>query len=324
MWAFILFFINQHYNSNLTFNIKDAVVTILCLVFFSYALTASLRYYRPSTKDWYYLIIWIMSFTFVWHYVNMFIIKWVADGQLNYLNQSAPLKFVFGALMFSCFVLIGLLWNYLNDKQEEINRKIKLEQIAREAELNNLRQQLQPHFLFNSLNSINALTLSNPEQAREMISKLSDFLRGTLKKEQAKLISLQEELAHIALYLDIEKVRFGYRLNTIVDVSADVVNCTLPPLILQPAIENAIKFGLYDTIDPITIQVKCYKEDNNLKIDVINPFDPLTSIKPHGTGFGLKAIARRLSLIFNRSDLLQISKSENIFKTSLIIPQLHD
>ncbi len=99
--------------------------------------------------------------------------------------------------------------------KRKLNKEaLQLRQLAKDAELYKLRQQLQPHFLFNSLNSISALVTSRPEQARKMIQQLSDFLRGTLKKEENQWITLEEELQHLELYLDIEKVRFGHRLHT--------------------------------------------------------------------------------------------------------------
>src|SRR5690606_14447843 len=122
------------------------------------------------------------------------------------------------------------------------------QELAREAELSKLRQQLQPHFLFNSLNSISALAGTRPEEARKMIHQLSDFFRSTLKKESQKLIPFSEELEHLTLYLEIEKVRFGHRLRTDVTCSNEALMYRIPPLLLQPIVENAIKFGLYDTL----------------------------------------------------------------------------
>ena len=119
--------------------------------------------------------------------------------------------------------------------------------MAKESELFKLRQQLQPHFLFNSLNSINALIGNRPDEARKMVQQLSDFLRGTIKKEETQWVTLQEEMQYLQLYLDIEKVRFGNRLSTAIEIGEDVSEMTLPALILQPIVENAIKFGLYDT-----------------------------------------------------------------------------
>ena len=108
---------------------------------------------------------------------------------------------------------MSLLWFSQKEEKNINERKIDAERLTKEAELFKLRQQLQPHFLFNSLNSINALISVQPEQARKMIQQLSDFLRGTLKKEDQQWVNLSEELQYLQLYLDIEKVRFGHRLS---------------------------------------------------------------------------------------------------------------
>ena len=207
-------------------------------------------------------------------------------------------------------------------EQHEMNeRKTEAEKLAREAELFKLRQQLQPHFLFNSLNSINALIGSRPEEARKMVQQLSDFLRGTIKKEETQWVSLREELQYLQLYLDIEKVRFGNRLATEIEIDEGTELLRLPALLLQPVVENAIKFGLYDTTGDTIIRLYAALEENNLVIRVLNPFDPETSSPQQGTGFGLKSIQRRLYLLFARTDLLTTNAKENIFTTIVKIPQ---
>jgi LytS/YehU family sensor histidine kinase len=184
-----------------------------------------------------------------------------------------------------------------------------------------LRQQLQPHFLFNSLNSISALITIQPAQARKMIQQLSDFLRGTLKREDNQWISLEDELQHLQLYLDIEKVRFGHRLNTTMIKEETTGKLQLPSMLLQPLVENAIKFGLYDTTEPVTISVVAAQENNYLVITIQNPFDPETSSPKQGTGFGLSSVQRRLYLLFARNDLLHTRHTDNQFTTVIKIPQ---
>jgi LytS/YehU family sensor histidine kinase len=184
-----------------------------------------------------------------------------------------------------------------------------------------LRQQLQPHFLFNSLNSINALIGSRPEEARKMVQQLSDFLRGTIKKEETQWVTLHEEIQYLQLYLDIEKVRFGNRLATQIETDESAQSLKLPALLLQPIVENAIKFGLYDTTGETLIRMHSKKEGNDLVITVLNPYDPETASPRQGTGFGLKSVQRRLYLLFARTDLLTTEAKDNIFTTLVRIPQ---
>jgi LytS/YehU family sensor histidine kinase len=134
------------------------------------------------------------------------------------------------------------------------------------------------------------------------------------------MVTLQEELHHLNLYLEIEKVRFGHRLNTIIEQDATSLILSLPSLLLQPIVENSIKFGLYDTIGAITIKLEAKAVDNHLLIKVNNPFDSKTT-QPKGTGFGLNSVQRRLYLLYARNDLLSTEMNENTFTTTIKIPQ---
>jgi LytS/YehU family sensor histidine kinase len=221
--------------------------------------------------------------------------------------------------------MLSILWFTQEEQSQVLHRRTEAEKLTRDAELFKLRQQLQPHFLFNSLNSISALAGSQPEKARHMIQQLSDFLRGTLRKEEQQWMPLKEELHYLELYLDIEKVRFGHRLQTITNYEENILDFSVPAMLLQPVVENAIKFGLYDTIDAVTISIDAHADSNKqLVITISNPFDPETTSAPVGTGFGLSSIQRRLFLLFARTDLLQTKTDNNIFTTILIIPQLND
>jgi LytS/YehU family sensor histidine kinase len=243
---------------------------------------------------------------------------------MHSLSQSSYIRFAIGLLMIGCCTVLSLLWFTQRDQQADMQRKQDMERLAREAELNKLRQQLQPHFLFNSLNSISALTGSQPEKARHMIQQLSDFLRGTLKKEQQQWTTFEEELQYLQLYLDIEKVRFGYRLQTNIETEESTLQMRLPSMLLQPLVENAIKFGLYDTIGEVTIFISAKKINELLEVSVQNPFDESTSAPVKGTGFGLSSIRRRLFLLFGRNDLLQIKQAQQQFITIISIPQQHE
>jgi len=147
------------------------------------------------------------------------------------------------------------------------------------------------------------------------------FLRGTVKKESNQLVPLQDEFNHLQLYLDIEKVRFGHRLIAEVKAGPDALTMKLPSLLLQPVLENAIKFGLYDTVGEVVITVEGKTEQNNLIVEIKNPFDPTSAPLKPGTGFGLNSIQRRLALLFYRNDLLTTQQNENTFTTTIKIPQ---
>jgi LytS/YehU family sensor histidine kinase len=238
------------------------------------------------------------------------------------LRHTMVLRYAVAFLMIACNTLLSLLWYTQKEQEEDNERRADTQKLARDAELNKLRQQLQPHFLYNRLNSISALTGQQPEKARHMIQQLSDFLRGTLRNEGQQWVSLKDEMEYLQLYLDIEKVRFGYRLQSITNCEEAALGMMLPSMLLQPLVENAIKFGLYDTIGEVEILISAKINNGLLEVGVQNPYDETTAMPLKGTGFGLASIRRRLFLIFGRQDLLQIRKEAQQFIVVISIPQI--
>ncbi len=285
------------------------------------------RFYQPGSKNRLYRFLWGVVLTWLSIQGIQFLLAHMFASNIEYLTfleKSVPVRYMFALLMIAFVTVTSWLYFYIREQQADKSRKDDAEKLLRDAELSNLRQQLQPHFLFNSLNSISALAGSKPEQARKMIQQLSDFLRGTLKKDEQQLVSLADELEHLQLYLDIEKVRFGHRLNTEVSCGEEAGQMKIPTLLLQPLLENAIKFGLYDTTEEVSIRVVAEAKPGMLHITIQNPFDAETSRPKQGTGFGLNSVKRRLSLLYARNDLLNISQKETIFTSTLTIPQTSD
>jgi hypothetical protein len=300
---------------------KDALLTNVVLGLAGFEMVMVMRHYQPR-----------QSLRFVWS-IGLAIactalIKWILQHWLSdqpeyiaFSNQWIVVRALFSWLMISFISAVSWMWFYMQEQQEIQMRKSDTEKLAKEAELSSLRQQLQPHFLFNSLNSISALAGSRPEEARRMIQQLSDFLRGTIKREDQQLIALREEFKHLQLYLEIEKVRFGHRLSTTIQQTEKMQDYKLPSLLLQPVVENAIKFGLYDTTGEINISIKAEDSDGYLLLTVENPFDPATAQPKQGTGFGLASIQRRLYLLYGRNDLLSTKQDGTLFTTQVRIPQ---
>lgn len=300
--------------------ICNTLLLLICLLVMN-----TLRYYLPRGQQYINIFSICLFLTIVW----LLLVKWLlkvalgqVEGYTTILDHSLSIRFSIAFLLLGCITMISMLWFNQQEQKEQEAHKTDAEKMAKEAELFKLRQQLQPHFLFNSLNSINALIGSRPEEARKMVQQLSDFLRGTLKKEETQWVTYQEELQYLQLYLDIEKVRFGNRLATQIETDENVNQLKLPALLLQPVVENAIKFGLYDTTGETLIRIHAVKEGHYLVIKVMNPFDPETSSPRQGTGFGLNSIQRRLYLLFARTDLLLTDAKENIFTTIIKVPQL--
>lgn len=300
----------------------DSCVSNALLAAISLVIIISMHYYLPRKEQLTYFSLMCLGAAGIWITLTRFILSYIVpDGTLNAFTQSIPVRIAIAILILGCIILINVLLYAQEEQKEQERRKNESDSIARDAELYKLRQQLQPHFLFNSLNSISALVVTRPAEARKMIQQLSDYLRSTLKKEEYKWVSLEEELEYLRLYLDIEKVRFGHRLSTVLRQDEKALPLKLPALLLQPIVENAIKFGLYDTTENITISVVSEIENNMLVIRVQNPFDPDVSKPVKGTGFGLNSVQKRLFLLFARNDLLTTDIRENIFITQVKIPQ---
>jgi len=315
------------YQFSLSLAITDSLVSNLLLIGACILVTTLFRYYLPSAQRYSYVLTLVAVLAGLWLLISRSLLMLLTSNIADYTHfftQSVPIRLVIGFLVIGSMALLSVLWYTLQDQKEAERRRQDAERLAKEAELYKLRQQLQPHFLFNSLNSINALIGLKPQEARTMIQQLSDFLRGTLKREENAWVSLEDELLHLQLYLEIEKVRFGHRLTTTVENEEKGKERKLPAMLLQPIVENAIKFGLYDTLDTITIRIKASLEREVLIITVQNPFDPSTNVSKYGTGFGLSSVQRRLYLLFARNDLLQAEPKGNLFITTVKIPQQHE
>jgi len=325
-WTAVLVLVLLPANYSLILTTKDALLYNLLLTIAGFAAGTGLRYYQPTVRQGVLLLAWSLGLAGICTLVYSLLIgRFITDADyLTFADSSLPMRVVFGWLLMLLLLLLNWFWFYTKEQRQLEERKAATEKMAREAELYTLRQQLQPHFLFNSLNSISALAVSRPEQARTMVQQLSDFLRGTLCKENQQRVTLAEELKQLELYLAIEKVRFGHRLQTIVDVADDAKTLQLPALLLQPIVENAIKFGLYGTTGDTTISIKADRSDAGLLIRIQNPFDADAAQAQEGTGFGLSSVQRRLYLLYARPDLVQTQQHENQFTTTVTIPQNYD
>lgn len=310
---------------SLQLSITDSAVSNFLLAGACILIGNNLKFYLPQQQRYWYLLVLSLLTAGAWLLVIKYALPYVITDNENtynsFLVKSLPVRFGVAFLVIGCMAMISVLWYGFEDQKISVRRKTEAEQLTKDAELYKLRQQLQPHFLFNSLNSINALIGTRPQEARTMVQQLSDFLRGTLKREEQQWILLEEELEYLRLYLEIEKVRFGNRLSTDFSIASNSLQLRIPAMLLQPLVENAIKFGLYDTIGDTLIRIGTSINSNMLVVTVQNPFDAATAQPRQGTGFGLHSIQRRLYLLFARNDLLLTEASNNNFTTTVKIPQ---
>lgn len=259
----------------------------------------------------------------VWILAGNFILNNLFPGNTEYrdfLKDTLSIRVMAGVLFYALLVTAYYLLINFRELKEKSQREAQLTGLLKEAELSLLRSQIRPHFLFNSLNSISSLTMTDPAKAQEMVIKLSEFMRYTLNLPDTMISTLEKELHHVELYLDIEKVRFGNRLAFEKKIAPDALAWNVPVMTLQPLLENSVKYGVYESADTTVISLEATIDDGVLQVRIGNTYDPDSGIKK-GTGTGLKNISARLLNLYGTSNLLQINQSKNYFEVILRIPR---
>ncbi len=256
----------------------------------------------------------------IWVYISYIIYQPFVEKGDKFLNNVLPTKLLAGYAMYAVYLVFFYAVNYYQSLKEKIKKESEYKALIREAELQALKSQINPHFLFNSLNSISSLTVSNPEKAQEMVINLSNFMRYSLMHNEKEMVPFSRELDNIKLYLSIEKVRFGRKLNAEFEIDVHCMDAEIPNMILQPLFENAIKYGVYETTDQVTIKTVCNCEVNFLRITITNDYDAST-MKRKGEGIGLRNIRKRMEIIYNNPELVKVTDNKTSFEIQLIIPQ---
>jgi len=257
----------------------------------------------------------------VWLVLGYFVvISIVNDTDLfgDFFIKTIKSRFIIGILYYFLLTAFYYVVIYYSDFQERTLKETELKNLVTEAELRSLKFQINPHFIFNSLNSMSALTEIDPKKAKQMIIKLADFLRYTLANNDRQKNTLNEELKNIKLYLDIEKIRFDDKFIYVEELHEECGKTEIPSMILQPLFENAIKHAVYETLDAVTIKLTCTRQDDFLKITLCNNFEGESHKK--GAGVGLKNIKDRLSLIYQQDNLMEIKKESGKFIVNIFIP----
>ena len=260
--------------------------------------------------------------TVIWLSVGYFLLVGLFNFDTTYppfFYSTLAWRILIGLLFYSLFVSFYYMIIYYTGFHEREIKEAELKSLVTEAELKSLKFQINPHFIFNSLNSMSALTEIDPAKAKKMILKLADFLRFILRTNELEKNKLSEELKNIGLYLDIERIRFEDKFEYVEETNEGCTNVEIPSMILQPLFENAIKHAVYETLDKVTLKLFCNIQNGFLKIVVQNNFD-VAGIAKKGAGVGLKNIEERLKLIYHQNNLLEVKKEKDIFKVTLYIP----
>lgn len=312
------------YDMDLSIGLIESFVIFILYPIMGSSIWFIIQYNRLDENDWVKNILFhFVSATImnmIWLYLSYILVKAVEQSHLEFMRKSFPSKVLTGYLLYAGYVVFFYAVNYYNSLRDKIKKESEMKMLIRDAELSALKSQINPHFLFNSLNSISSLTVSKPEKAQEMVINLSSFMRYSLQHSREETVTLKEELDHIKLYLGIEKIRFGKKLNPVFEVDEKCINARIPNMILQPLLENAIKYGVYEATDPVTILIAVNAEPNYFRITIENEYDDQT-IKNKGEGIGLKNIRQRLELIYGNPNLLRITDLKTSFKVELMLPQ---
>jgi len=259
----------------------------------------------------------------IWVLANRLLLKSVVADKEAYAmfwSTTVVLRVTSGILLYSMIILTYWLFISASRLAEKAASQSKLEALVREAELKMLRSQINPHFLFNSLNSISSLTVTNPPGAREMIVKLSDFMRYSLSSRNDQPVTLHNEMESLRLYLEIEKVRFRERLVIKEDIEPECLSALLPGLLLQPLYENAVKHGVYESTGTVVINTTAKKEGENVIVSISNTVDPDSVVTRKGAGIGLKNVRTRLELFFRDEAELEVIRKEDSFTVNMKFP----
>jgi two-component system, LytTR family, sensor kinase len=295
---------------------------LLCLL-----ITHIFRYYLSRLK-------WL-SFSLPRLIPNILISVWLLATVVYFLRMPASLllgffdsrvafdlRQIFG--LTSIYALIFFLWSVLYFTYhyfERYNRSLMYDASVIEIELNNLKSQLNPHFIFNALNSIRALVDENPGKSKQAINQLSNILRNSLATDKKGLTNFEDEFKTVQDYLGLESIRFEERLKTEFDIDPRSQNFLVPPLMIQTLVENGIKHGISKLTSGGVIQVKTLAENNRLKIQIRNSGQLVVQNRTD-KGLGLRNTVQRLKLIYGSEASFRITNENNNFVlTEIIIPQ---
>lgn len=226
--------------------------------------------------------------------------------------RAAPMLAVIALMIY----LMAVALHYAALEFEAARRS---EVLAREAQLKALKSQVNPHFLFNSLNSISALTAVDAAEARRMCIRLADFLRTSLRLGERVTVPFAEEMALTRMYLDVEQIRFGAKLRVTEDVEANCADCDVPALLIQPLVENAVKHGIAMMAEGGEIAMCGRRDGDWLRFTIANPFDP-EAPSAGRNGLGLRNIRERLEARYGGAARMEIAVENGSYRVALTLP----
>lgn len=253
--------------------------------------------------------------------------SWAASlGRLGIVDiaidgRMVALLFGAGALLYLGAVVAQYLVIEVGVADRSRQAALRYEILARESELRALKAQIDPHFLYNSLNAVASLCGSRPDDARRMAQLLADFFRTSLRLGGLGEVSLAEEVALVETYLGIEKIRFGPRLSLETAIDPMAAEAVVPSLLLQPLVENAVRHGISSMIDGGSIRIAARVDGDELVLEVSNPADPDRATRP-GEGVGIANVRARLAALHGNAALVRTTEADGTFRVDVRMPRI--
>ncbi len=317
------FFIVGKFNVELVKDLLLYAVGGIALTHLFKIILSKTKFFQKSKTS-----IWLVAFasTFILS-ISLVLISFIPNlfqkNGMEAFKTLTPIYFL-GLVMnwmryIGVWIIIYFMYKILQLNNIIIKEKLMIENLAKTTELELLKTQLNPHFLFNALNSIKALVIINPEQSRDAIVKLSELLRFTLQYGKERLIPIKDEITEVRKYLELEQLRFGKRLIAEYSIDENSLSQTVPPAIVLTLAENAVKHGVTKEIEDSIIVVSSLIENNNLVVKVKNNghYKPTDT-----TGIGLKHITKRLDEIFQGKAVFSVYQEDKNVVAAIKIPLL--
>jgi len=311
---------NDQLSFTMNFQFIGTIPVSIALTYINLYLLMPLYYYPQKYKLYAlsFVILFLSGGLLTRFIVHQFVLPWEQLHNPSRYRQEVkhfwiPIRIIRNSIGVFPIVLITMLIELIRNAYQQEKNLRELEKEKFSAEMGLLKSQINPHFFFNTLNSLYALTLKGSEQASNVVLRLSNLMHYMLYEASAAKVLLKDEIGHLENYIGIEQMRFADRLELSFQYSGDITGKTIAPLLLLPFVENAFKHGLADDAGWVTITLKVIDHQLFLKVD--NSYTINTQIKGHG--LGLKNVKRRLDLTYPGQYELQLTQNDQVYEADL-------
>lgn len=226
-------------------------------------------------------------------------------------------------IIFFLWSVIYFSAHFIEKSRKQEIQGLQMDALQSEMELSNLKSQLNPHFMFNAMNSIRALIDENPREAKNSVTLLSNILRNTLMMGKKEVITIQEEMSVVQDYLALERIRYEERLRITYDIDDALLKCTIPPLMIQTIVENAIKHGISKLPQGGELKISLRERDEEVTVCIENSGEFISS-NGSETGIGLKNTRKRLYLLYGGAAKLNIENNQAMVRVTIILPKMFE